>query len=188
MKFASMSLVEVAAAAAVHLRTHGREVVIVGDSAITLHVPNVYTLMDVDFAVTSGIDRRRVRLALTELGFRPHGRVFVHPDTGYSLDFVADGPYIDQQPVYDFAEVSTPNGNVRVLHLEDAIADRIAAFLHWSDSESLDVAERAVTAARDRLTWERIDAALQKLETNLPETAQRMALARERLHRALAGD
>jgi hypothetical protein len=151
-----MSLVEVAAAVATHLKTHGIDVVVVGGSAITSHVPDVYTSMDVDFAVTSGLDRRRITLALSKLGFRQRGRIFAHADTAYSLDFVADRPYIDQKPVYGFSEIHTLVGNVRVLRLEDAIADRIAAFLHWSDSESLDVAERAASAARDRLTWERI--------------------------------
>jgi hypothetical protein len=35
---------------------------------------------------------------------------------------------------------------VRVFRFEDAIADRISAFLHWADSQSLEVAERAVRA------------------------------------------
>jgi len=108
--------------------------------------------MDIDFAVTSGINRRRIARALRELGFQLHGRIVVHPDTPYSLDFVADRPYLEQQPTYDFAEIHPPAGIVGVLHLEDAIADRIAAFLHWSDSESLGVAVRASVAARDRLT------------------------------------
>lgn len=180
-----MSLVEVAAAVAAHLRTHGIDVVVVGGSAITAHVPGVYTSMDIDFAVTSGINRRRLSLALRELSFQERGRVFVHSDTTYSLDFVADRPYIDKEAVYDFAEIPTATGSVRTLHLEDAIADRIAAFLHWSDSESLDVAERAATAARDRLTWERIDTALRKLDTSPPGSTERMRLARERLHRAI---
>ena len=129
----------------------------------------------------------RHRTALGELGFRPRGRTFVHRDTGYALDFVADTPYIDREPVYDFAEISTSVGPVRVLRLDDAIADRISAFLHWSDSESLDVAERSIAAARDRLTWGRVDAALLRLDTSTKESAQRMALARDRLRRALAG-
>jgi hypothetical protein len=181
-------LIEVAAAVATHLKTHGIEVVVVRGSATTAHVPNVYTSMDVDFAVTSDIDRRKINLALAELGFHRRGQTFVHPDTAYSLDFVADRPYVEQQAVYDFAEIPTPLGNVRVLYLEDAIADRIAGFLHWSGSESLNAAERAAADARDRLPWERIDAALQRLDTSLPGTALRMALARERLHRAVAGD
>ena len=180
-----MSLVEVAAAVAAHLRTHGIDVVVVGGSAITAHVPGVYTSMDIDFAVTSGINRRRLSRALREIGFQKRGRVFVHSDTPHSLDFVADKPYIDKEAVCDFAEIATSAGSVCVLNLEDAIADRIAAFLHWSDSESLDVAERAATCARDRLTWERIDTALRKLDTNAPGSTQRMKLARERLHRAI---
>lgn len=187
MKFAGMPLVEVAAAVATHLRTHGTEVVIVGGSAITAHVPAVYTSMDIDFAVTAGDVRTTIVRALNELGFQQRGRIFVHPDTVYTLDFVPDTPHIDREPVCDFAEIHTPAGPVRALRLEDAITDRIAAFLHWSDSESLDVAERSVSAARNHLTWERIDAALLRLDTTTLESTRRMALARERLRRAFAG-
>jgi hypothetical protein len=180
-----MSLVEVAAAVGTHLRTYGIEVVVVGGSAITSHVPAVYTSMDIDFAVTSGADRRTIVRALSDLGFRQQGRVFVHPQTVYTLDFVADSPHIDREPVYDFAEIHTSVGTVQALRLEDAIADRVAAFLHWSDSESLDVAERSISAARERLTWDRIDASLLKLDTSAADSRRRMALARERLRRAI---
>lgn len=187
MNLTGLSLAELAAVVSGHLKSHGVEVVVVGGSAITLHVPDVYTSMDVDFAATSGLDHRRITIALEQLGFRRDGRVFTHPETPYAIDFVTDRPIIDQRPVYDFAEIRTANGTVRVLHLEDAIADRVAAFLYWSDSQSLDVAERSATAARDRLTWERVAASLGKLDTTLPDTVQRMDLARRRLHRALSG-
>jgi 3',5'-cyclic AMP phosphodiesterase CpdA len=185
MKFVGMSLVEVAAAVAEHLKIHGIDVVVVGGSAITSYVPTVYTSMDVDFALTSDTDRRRISIALKELGFEPSGRIFVHPDTQYTVDFVAEPPYIDQEPVFDFAEIQTPYGHFRALKLEDAIADRVAAFLYWSDSEALDVAQRSAAAARDRLTWERIDASLRKLDTKSAESAMRMNIARERLRRAM---
>lgn len=185
MKFVGMSLIEVAAAVAEHLKSHGIDVVVVGGSAITSHVPAVYTSMDVDFALTSDADRRRISAALKELGFEPKGQVFVHPDTKYTVDFVAESPQIDLEPVFDFAEIQTSYGSFRVLKLEDAIADRVAAFLHWSDSQALDVAERSTASARDRLTWGRIDASLRKLDTKLPESAMRMSIARERLRRAI---
>jgi hypothetical protein len=185
MKFAGMSLVEVAAAVAAHLRTQGTEVVIVGGSAITAHVPAVYTSMDIDFAVTAGDVRTTIVRALSELGFQQRGRIFVHSDTVYTLDFVPDTPHIDREAVHNFAQIQTPVGPVRALHLEDAITDRIAAFLHWSDSEALDVAERSVSAARDHLTWERIDTALLRLNASTLETKRRMTLARERLRRAV---
>lgn len=74
-----------------------------------------------------------------------------------------------------------------VYSLEDAIADRVAAFLHWSDSESLGVAESTVAAARGRLTWHKIDDALQLLDASDPDTQLRFKLARERLEKALKG-
>src|SRR5579871_5388006 len=156
MRFTGMSLADVAATVAEHLKVHGIDVVVVGGSAITSHVPTVYTSMDVDFAITSDANRRQITTALKELG-------------------------------YEFAEIQTSFGRFRVLKLEDAIADRVAAFLHWSDSEALDVAQRSAAAARDRLTWERIDASLQKLDTKLPDSAMRMNIARGRLRRALDG-
>jgi hypothetical protein len=96
MKFAGLSLVEVAAGVATHLRTYGIEVVIVGGSAITAHVPGVYTSLDIDFAITSGSDRRTIVRALSQLGFQQRGRIFVHPDTVHTLDFVPDpnAPYL----------------------------------------------------------------------------------------------
>ncbi len=186
MRLAGLTLLEVAAIVAAQLRAHKVEVVVVGGSAITAHVPAVYTSADIDFAVTSGDDRRAITRALSELGFRQEGRIFVHPETAYTVDFVAGVPFIDREPVTEFAEMHTAVGPVRVLHFEDAVADRIAAFLHWSDSQSLDVAERAVTAARDRLTWDRLEAAMQRLDTSTKPSAQRMSLARERLRRAIA--
>jgi excinuclease UvrABC helicase subunit UvrB len=113
MKFVGMSLTEVAAAVATHLKTHDIEVVVVGGSAITSHAPDVYTSMDIDLAVTSGIDRRKIGRALGEIGFQQRGRVFVHPDTRYELDIVADRPYIEQQPIFEFTEIKTPAGGVR---------------------------------------------------------------------------
>ena len=82
----------------------------------------------------------------------------------------------------------TSVGIVRVYHIEDAIADRIAAFLHWSDSESLDVAERSTRAARDRISKRRLDAALDALEPGDTASLARMAIARDRLAAALHPD
>ena len=90
--------------------------------SVAAHIPRSRRiLVHGYFAVTSGADRRTILRALSDLGFRQQRRVFVHPQTVYTLDFVADSPHID-----------------------------VAAFLHWSDSESLDVAERAISAPRAR--------------------------------------
>ncbi len=180
------TLPELAATVATHLKRHSIEVVVVGWSAITAHLPDVYTSMDIDFAVTTGLDRRKISRALLDIGFKERGRVFTSPETIYTLDFVADTPYIDQRAISEYVEIRTSAGTFRVYRLEDAIADRIAAFIQWSDSESLDVAERAVAAAKERTSWELIEAALSEIETLDADAIARMELAQTRL-RATAG-
>jgi predicted nucleotidyltransferase len=187
LKMEDLTLPEVAATVATHLKQQGVEVVVVGGSAITAHVPDVYTSMDIDFAVTAGIDRRKISGALLDLGFKERGRVFASPETLYTLDFVADTPYIDQRAISEYVELRTSAGTFRVYRLEDAIADRIAAFVHWSDSESLDVAERAVAATKERTSWELIEAALSAIETLDADATARMELARSRLRVAAEG-
>lgn len=187
MKLRDLTLAELAGTVATHLKERGIDVVVVGGSAITAHVPNVYTSMDIDFAVTTGIDRRKISRALSDIGFHSRGRVFANPETVFVLDFVTDTPYIDQRAVSEFVEIQTRAGNFKVFCLEDAIADRVAAFIHWSDSESLDVAERAVAATRKHLRWDSLELALSAIETPSADSVARMNLTRRRLRAAATG-
>jgi hypothetical protein len=178
--------VEVAAKASACLAEAGIQVVVVGGSAITVHAPEVYTSHDIDFAAINGTDRRAFGKALAQLGFRLEGRDYVHPDSSFSLDLVADTPLIDQRQVSKFATVETRFGPVRVFKFEDAIADRIAAFLHWGDSESLYIAERVVQARAKSTKWKDLESALSQLDTGDPEASRRLRLASVRLRSAVA--
>src|SRR5262249_44292969 len=113
-----MSLAEVAAAVSEHLKNNSIYVVVVDGCTITSQVTTDYTSINVYFALSSDSVRRLISTALKELGFEPRRRIFVHPDTAYTVDFVAEPPYIDQEPVYDFAEIQTSFGRFRVLKLE----------------------------------------------------------------------
>jgi hypothetical protein len=103
---------------------------VVGGSAITSYVPEIYTSKDIDFAAINGTSRRAFTEAVAPLGFRPQGRDFVHSNSQFTLDLVADTPYLDQRPITKFETIKTCCGSVRVYLFEDALADRIAAFLH----------------------------------------------------------
>jgi predicted nucleotidyltransferase len=175
------SLTEVAGAVASHLASKGIEVVVVGGSAITAHLPEVYTSHDIDFAVPTGQGLTEIATALAEIGFLRSGRVYASPDSIYTVDFVGDVPLIEQEPIYDYAKIETPAGMLQVYHIEDAIGDRIAAFVHWSDSESLDVAERALAAARMRIDPGRLKRALDRLCPEGRGAELRLDLARNRL-------
>lgn len=181
MTFKRGSLLEVAAQASAALERAGIKVAVVGGSAITSYVPEVYTSKDIDFAAINGTTRRAFTQAVAPLGFLARGRDFVHPKSPFTLDLVADTPYVDQRPITEFETMKTRYGPVRVYSFEDAIADRIAAFLHWGDSQSLDVAEQAVKARAAVTNWRRIAGALRKLDASDPQAARRLRLALKRL-------
>jgi hypothetical protein len=187
MNLDGWSLAEVAAAVEAQLRAYGMSVAVVGGSAITIHVPQVYTSHDIDLAVTTGINHRRIGEALAGLGFKSYGRSYANETTPYTIDIVADTPYVDQRPIHDFDRVQTIRGDVTVLKLQDAIADRIAAFLYWQDSQSLDVAERSLAAADPKIDWASLIATLEQLEHGDHDTNERFQLALEVLSKAYEG-
>jgi hypothetical protein len=184
LRLKGASIAEVAAEASRVLAEAGIPVAVVGGSAVTLYAPEVYTSKDIDFAALHGTTRRTFAAALKPLGFTPSGRDFAHPDTQYTLDLVADTPYIDQRPITAFATIKTRAGPVTVYRFEDALADRIAAFIHWGDQESLDVAGRALAAHPRVIPWSRIGSALGQLDASLPEAARRLEIAVNRLRTA----
>jgi hypothetical protein len=156
-------------------------VVVVGGGAITAHVPTVYSSDDVDLAVPKGVNHRAIAAALAEIGFVRSGRNYANKTTRYPIDIVADVPYVDQRPITAYQRIDTEMGSFDTLRLEDAVADRIAAFLYWDDSASLDVAERAIAGAADPPSWEVLRATLLQLESGPGEIGKRFDLALERL-------
>jgi predicted nucleotidyltransferase len=178
------TLAEVAAIVDRQMYDHGMRVVVVGGSAITIHVPDVYTSEDIDLAITTGIDKRRISAALRTAGFVQDGRAFRNATTRYTVDIVADAPFVGDRPITDYEQIETPSGSVTVLRLEDAVADRIAAFLYWNDSQSLDVAERAVAAGRSKFSLERLESVVSQLDHRGFDLEKRFELALARLRAA----
>lgn len=181
MNLQGLTLAEVAAEVNAVLCGEGMRVVVVGGSAITIHAPEVYTSYDIDLAFVSGIERRAITQALAKIGFLPQGRDFVNATTPYTVDIVADTPYVDQRPLHEFVDVQTTHGSVTVVQLRDAIADRVAAFLYWDDSQSLEVAERALRANRTVVVWDDVSWALEQLDHSGPAFEKKFVLARDRL-------
>lgn len=185
MNLQGLALSELAAFVSEHLRRAGIEVVVVGGSAITAWAPEIYTSSDIDFAVPTGESRRTIKQSLAQIGFAESGRIFVHPECEYTLDFVATTPHIDRRPILEFAEVHTSSGSVRVYHLADAILDRVAHFVHWSDDEALRVAERTVSLLRTKIRSSDLESGFSQLQILDRASALRLDLAARRLTAAV---
>ena len=59
---------------------------------------------------------------MKEIGFHRQGRYYHHPDTSY------------------FNELTMETGKIRPLSPTDSVKDRLAAFYHWGDRQSLEQA------------------------------------------------
>lgn len=185
MTFGSGTLAEVASVVSGALSEKNISVVVVGGSAITSHVPQIYTSLDIDLAVVSHDDSKAVEKVLAAIGFRRRGRDFAHPATHITIDLVANDPIVEDVEIREFATITTLLGEYKTLHLPDAIADRVSAFVHWSDGESLDVAQRAARATKTWLTLDQINAALLMLKPEGHAARARFQLARTLLEQEL---
>lgn len=175
---------DIAAIVAARLREDDVLVSVVGGSAVTLHAPQAYTSLDIDLAVLSGIERRKIDKALASLGYAKKGRNYRHPDSPWTIDIVADTPFIGNRAIDDFAKISTQFGDVLVLRVEDALVDRIAHFLYWSDSEALGIAEELAKAKAAEIDWDAFARSLRGLDALDNESKQRLDFALRRVGRA----
>lgn len=142
------SLAEVAAAVATALDRAGIVAVLTGGACATLYTGGTYQSNDLDFIVRSGGARRALDAAMASIGFARNGDRYVHPASPFFVEFprgpLAIGDDVHITPV----AVKLGGGTVLALSPTDACRDRLAAFYHWSDRQSLQVAVEIALAHR----------------------------------------
>lgn len=74
---------------------------------------------------------------MQELGFKEHNKYFVHEDTKYFIEFPSGPLGVGDAPVEEIAEIDTEAGVLRLLTPTDCVKDRLAAYYHWDDEQSL---------------------------------------------------
>lgn len=132
-----MSLGELAAFVCSHLRKHGIEAVLSGGACVSIHTGNRYESFDLDFVENVATGRKRIKQALSEIGFVERDRYFAHPDTDFYVDFPAGPLAVGSEPVREIQEIEFPTGRLALLSPTDCIKDRLAAFYHWNDRQCL---------------------------------------------------
>ena len=142
-----LSTGELAAWVATHLRSRGIDVVLSGGAVVAIYSAGQYVSMDMDFIEESLGNRNRLRNALAGIGWTERNRYFVHPETKYFLEFPAGPLSVGDEPVGAVTHLEYPTGVLRLLSPTDCVKDRLAAFYHWKDQQSL---AQAVLVARSR--------------------------------------
>jgi hypothetical protein len=111
---------------------------------VTIYSKNKYVSMDIDLVNNLFASRREIREAMRGLGFEESGRHFVHPDTDLFVEFPAGPLSVGEEPVKEVREIRLDTGILKIISPTDCVKDRLAAYYHWNDGQSL---EQAVLVA-----------------------------------------
>jgi hypothetical protein len=120
------------------LREHGIKAVLTGGAVVSIYTDNKYQSYDLDFishAKTEDISR-----ALKEIGFLREGRYYRNPSTDFFVEFPAPPIAVGNKPLFEFNEISSEVGYLILLSPTQCVMDRLAAFFHWNDPQSLEQA------------------------------------------------
>lgn len=142
---AKMSVGELAAHISSHLRGLGIEVVLSGGSCVSIYSAGKYVSMDLDFIDTRFATQREILEAMSAIGFMLQNRFFKHPDTDTLVEFPSGPLAVGKEPVGTINKIEYSTGVLWILSPTDCVKDRLAAYYHWNDLQSL---EQAVLVAQ----------------------------------------
>jgi len=142
-------LADVAVAVAAALREIDYDPIVVGGSAATSTYPRrIARATWTWWSLAVWTTRARSTVRCSALGFRlTPGHFFAHQRSPFTVGFVPSPVAIGGDVISEFATVSTTQGDVRVLHVEDVVADRLNKYVCYADQDSFGV---AVAVARSK--------------------------------------
>lgn len=119
------------------LKAKDIHVVLSGGSCVEIYSRGEYTSWDLDLINQYNEQFKKIHAVMDELGFKERERYFVHEDTKYFIEFPSGPLGVGDAPVEEIAEIDTEAGVLRLLTPTDCVKDRLAAYYHWDDEQSL---------------------------------------------------
>jgi hypothetical protein len=146
---------QVALAVGRALAGEGIRAVLTGGACASIHAEGHYLSADVDFVLEGQVVVADLDRAMAKVGFYRDANRYLHPRSPFWVEFprgpLAVGGDLDVRPM-DLEEGS--EAPILALSPTDSCRDRLAAFYHWNDRQSLGVALEI--ASRHDLDLERI--------------------------------
>ena len=128
------------------LEAAGIRAVLTGGACVHLYTKGRLPSADLDYILLDAVSSARLDAAMGEAGFSRKGNMYAHPRTRYVVEFppgpLAIGADLRVRPV----PIRIGRASVLALSPTDACRDRLAAFYHWNDRQSL----RAAVAIANR--------------------------------------
>jgi len=148
MKVKDLSYKDLAIFISDHLRKNGVDTVLSGGACVSIYTNNKYISRDLDFVLFSTDDLKKAKRALERIGFYEEDKYFKHKETDIFIDFVSPPLSVAGEPVKEISVIKKGNWTLRLLSVTDCVKDRLAAFYHWGDMQSL---EQAILVSRDNI-------------------------------------
>ncbi len=147
------SLKQLAVIVCDHLNKEGIEAVLSGGAVVTIYSKALYQSYDLDFITFA--DRKKIQKAMEKLGFKKEkGRYYTHPGTKYFVEFPPGPLAIGEEIVKSWSTMKTKSGKLFLLTPTQCIMDRLCAFYHWNDYQSLEQA--ILVAKKHKVTMSKI--------------------------------
>lgn len=141
-----MTQAEVGAFVHSHLRENSINVVLSGGAAVSIYSSGRYVSLDLDLVNIHSAQFGLIRTAMQQIGFEEKARYFKHPKSEFFVEFPPGPLTIGDEPVGQIIEIEMPTGILRVISATDCVKDRLAAYYHWGDRQSL---EQAILVAEE---------------------------------------
>jgi hypothetical protein len=139
MKFPKkLTLEQFAIAVATELKRHDIDVILTGGAVVSIYSTGKYVSKDADFL--SSTDHKKIAKVMLSLGFKKVGKDFYHDDTDFSVEFPGSQLVIGNSPMKPDGKIKSKGFTLRLLSYTQCVMDRLAAFYHWRDRQSLDQA------------------------------------------------
>lgn len=147
----SLSVKELAGLVGSKLAEYGIEAVLSGGACVTIYSSNKYLSFDLDFvSAAADLTGKKIKAAMEELGFAmTPKRYFANKATKYLVEFISYPLSVGSEPVKSVNKMKTKYGEFKIISPTDCVKDRLSAFFHWNDKQSL---EQAVIVAKDQKT------------------------------------
>ena len=113
--------------------------VLTGGSAAAYYAPNRYQSQDADFVIVIH-GQGNVDLAMESLGYNRQGRMFVHPDSAFTVEFPPGPLSVGSDFIRQWERVIKNDLVLNVISRTDSVRDRLCGFYFWNERQSLDVA------------------------------------------------
>ena len=134
-----MTMEELAAFVCDTLNQNGIETVLSGGCCVEIYSQGKYTSDDIDLIDRFNGGHRKIKEIMEKIGFKEYKmkRYFIHDETDYFIEFPRGPLGVGDMPVTTIAQRQTDTGTLRLLTPTDCIKDRLAAYYHWGDEQSL---------------------------------------------------